>query len=775
MADRGAPARSTPRLAPQSTKWLVLCTAALLLDLFAFAEASGRGQGLRDLTYNEQGQLCFTQLLSAAHRESEAVRAEVEAGTKGFYGVDINIDIQSHDWSKGAHIWFDRKRHKLQMDAGINTNSVAWGRMVESIDKTGWDELYLETTGSGAYTNDVRVYCAGLIEGMMTGARVSQFYSNGHQLMLKDEAADHSLRNLKKLFFNEIEWIKKNSNFHAGVLSKEPEEVYFKHTRFIVFQIMGLRDGYNELADKAGVHSLNLVDLWCINNHALMPELMFEFMPAMVYERRAYQESISLLARNSPAAMRRVRNHPILRQIVEDHPRPSAARIVDPPRAAMRVLRGKSASSHAAFASVETPATAQRLRVASLADVRRATGTNETTAMRYPVGNAIDSDVNLAIIDPVTGRNFPAGRKATADEKRMADKHWERQVAKYGHCSAFIRVTSEYNDILAGHTTWDDYSMMTRIFKYYKFKFKGSRQFADHIAMSSYPGCVSSTDNFYMLNSGLLVMDTSLEILNPKIYDRLPEFPANSHMPSWMHVMVVNRLARNGGMWGNWFGERNCGQDNAQWMVLNYNGFSPGSPVPDGTLFVVESVPGISQKGDLSQHLRDNSFWGSYNRPYFGKIRDLTGHTAAENFYGALYSYDGNPRASIFASIAPTVESLLDMRNLMRRNQYPNEGVSPNSPGHAISARNDLDPVNLLPNGGIDAKITGRCLFGALQCQAICGPTHDDQSVFQWRGADHKDMFPGWPHFGLPDSFGFDWVQMTPAKSLDKIIDLNTC
>jgi hypothetical protein len=611
----------------------------------------------------------------------------------------------------------------------------------------------------------------------MTGARISQFYSNGHQLMLKDEAADHAYKNLKRLFFNELDFTKKNCNFHAGVMSKEPKDFYWKQARFVLFQVMGLRDGYNELADVVDVHMVNLVDMWTLNNHALLPELMFEYTPAMIYERRAFQESISLLARNSPAAMRRVRNHPILRQWVEDHPHPKVPKSVGPPPAALRVLRGKAVSGHRSSGGPAVPTTGRRIRAASLVSSGDAVRDSNATALRFPVdGNATEvSDRDLAIIDPVTSKPFPVGRTATAEEMRRANEHWEHQVAKYGHCSAFVKVTSEYNDVLCGHTTWDDYSKMTRIFKYYKFKFKGGKTFGKHIAMSSYPGCVSSTDNFYMINSGLLVMDTSLEILNPRIYDRLPEFPGNSHYPNFIHVMVCNRLARNSGQWGTYFGERNNGQENAQWMIMNYNAFSPGSPTGDGTFLVIETIPGLTMKADMSEHLRDNNYWASYNRPYFGKIRDETGHSAAQAFYGALYSYGGNPRASIFGSVAPTVESLFDIRNLMRRNEYPGEGVTPNEPGHAISARNDLDPINLLPNGGIDAKVTGRCLFSALQCQAISGPTHDSQSVFKWRDSSGKDIFPGWPHLGLPDSWGYDWIQMTPSKSLTKIVDLNSC
>merc|ERR1719421_2765688 len=228
-------------------------------------------------------------------------------------------------------------------------------------------------------------------------------------------------------------------------------------------------------------------------------------------------------------------------------------------------------------------------------------------------------------------------------------------------------------------------------------------------------------------------------------------------------------MARSGPQWSMFFGEQNNGQDNAQWIIVDYNNFSPGGGVPDNTVLIVETIPGMVQKTDVSPQVDSSGYFASYNRPMGAAVRDATGHTAAEAFYGKLYSYGANPRAEIFASFASGIQNLFTIRNLMRRNEYPNEGVKPNEPGHPIAARNDLDMINLLPNGAIDAKVTNRCLFRSLQCQAISGPTHDSQPVFKWKDGA-VDVMAGWPHMGQPDVYDFDWVQMTPTKQLDSIV-----
>lgn len=115
----------------------------------------------------------------------------------------------------------------------------------------------------------------------------------------------------------------------------------------------------------------------------------------------------------------------------------------------------------------------------------------------------------------------------------------------------------------------------------------------------------------------------------------------------------------------------------------------------------------------------------------------------------------------------------MDMRSIMNRNNWPGEGILPNEPGHAISARMDLS-ASKIPNGGIDAKVVNRCLFRSMQCQAISGPSHTKQTVFKWKDGA-ADTMQGWPHLGLPDVWDFDWVQMTPTAPLKHLVDVSDC
>ncbi|CAJ1359163.1 unnamed protein product [Effrenium voratum] len=360
------------------------------------------------------------------------------------------------------------------------------------------------------------------------------------------------------------------------------------------------------------------------------------------------------------------------------------------------------------------------------------------------------------------------------------DRDWKLRLAKRGHCSALVRLAPSNGDLLVGHTTWSDYSKMTRVFKYYKFHLPLSFQANELIGLSSYPGCVSSTDDFYMMDNGLTVMDTSLEVLNPKVYDRIPEDPDQPRLPRFLHVMAVNRVAKTGTQWTSLLASQNLGTGNSQWVVVDYNRFLPGQPLRDNALRLLEQLPGLSHQADLSSELSARGYWGSFNRPFFQDIRRLSGHERAEAAWGALYSFEAAPRAQLMRRYGSSISDLSGMRSTMTRND-PSDATPgmPSGAGHAIMARLDLDAmVNNIPNGGIDAKVTSACLMKTMRCQAVSGPSHGTLPPFRWSkeaiDGSRTELFQGWPHLGLPELWDFGFVEMGPQET-DASTKLSEC
>lgn len=350
-------------------------------------------------------------------------------------------------------------------------------------------------------------------------------------------------------------------------------------------------------------------------------------------------------------------------------------------------------------------------------------------------------------------------------------------LAYNSRCSVMVKWTE--NDLLAGHATWDDYNEMNRMYKFYQFKFGDplhvSRLHSQRTHMSSYPGMIFSSDDFYVLDSGLVLLETTLNILNEKLYSLSDP---QSTVMAWIRNIIANRLASNGAEWAGLFAHYNSGTYNNQWMIVDYNRFDPNAKtLKPGTLTLFEQIPGFTKSMDVTSVLQKERYWASYNRPFFAETnaRSMFEHfaTAEGNTQQEkeLFTYAQCPRARLFAREAPDVNDLEDLKEVLRLNRYEMDPISAGCPGNAIAARYDLKPVGtadatakcevtaLRANGATDAKVTNYALAQKLQAYAVAGPTDDDCEPFDWSKTKFKKPA------GQPDVFDFDWKLMKFADT----------
>lgn len=67
---------------------------------------------------------------------------------------------------------------------------------------------------------------------------------------------------------------------------------------------------------------------------------------------------------------------------------------------------------------------------------------------------------------------------------------------------------------------------------------------------------VSSMDDFYILDSHLIVTETSNGILNPQVWKQVVPQTALS----WQRVLAANWLSDNGKDWAHWVKQYNSGE-----------------------------------------------------------------------------------------------------------------------------------------------------------------------------------------------------------------------
>eukprot|EP01084_Bolivina_argentea_P135749 239153_1 len=191
-------------------------------------------------------------------------------------------------------------------------------------------------------------------------------------------------------------------------------------------------------------------------------------------------------------------------------------------------------------------------------------------------------------------------------------QHRQEKLEKYNwmHCSGYVHVTPLLDNIYFSHSTWWSYYCSNRVFKHYILELE-SKYATTHLSMSSFPGCLSSTDDYYQMDSGLVSMETTNSIYNNKLFKLL--IPQS--LFTWQRARIANALSSNVYEWVDMFSKYNSGTYNNQWIILNYNLFIPNEPLVDeGLLMIAEQIPGNISSMDVTNVL-ERGYWGSYNIP----------------------------------------------------------------------------------------------------------------------------------------------------------------
>lgn len=283
--------------------------------------------------------------------------------------------------------------------------------------------------------------------------------------------------------------------------------------------------------------------------------------------------------------------------------------------------------------------------------------------------------------------------------------------ARADHCSALVRLTPGAADIAVTHTTWSGLENMLRVLKRYDMPLAGVAGApvpGRWAALSGYPGMpLYSSDDFYVLSSGLVTLETTIDNDNKTLAE---QFASEHVVLEWLRNVLANRLATDGPSWAAVFSRYASGTYTNQWMVVDSNLFTPGTPPPPHTLTVLEEMPGNIVVTDRTPELTGASPWGggswaSYNVVADPRLFELSGQQALVDEYGgaggagAYFTYLNTSRANIFRREAPRVVDLATTQRTIRWNEFTTDPLStlacgsspPYSATNAISDRSDLN------------------------------------------------------------------------------------
>lgn len=126
-----------------------------------------------------------------------------------------------------------------------------------------------------------------------------------------------------------------------------------------------------------------------------------------------------------------------------------------------------------------------------------------------------------------------------------------KSAARAGsHCSGFVKLRDDLSELYIGHSTWQMFAMMLRIWKYYDFDLNSEGTVAQGTSFSSYPGSLSSIDDFYTLTSNLVVIETTNGCMNNTLYENVTP---TTGVLSFIRVCLANRMAQSAPDWAELF------------------------------------------------------------------------------------------------------------------------------------------------------------------------------------------------------------------------------
>jgi len=345
------------------------------------------------------------------------------------------------------------------------------------------------------------------------------------------------------------------------------------------------------------------------------------------------------------------------------------------------------------------------------------------------------------------------------DFQKMSAFQILEYIETHSHCSAMIKVAADFSDVWFGHNTWTSYSTMNRIFKEYRFKSSKGTEKSKTVALSGYPGTLSSVDDFYITDRDLYVTETTNQIFNKDLYKTL----THKSLLTWIRSIVANRLSDDGKTWASVFAQYNSGTYNNQFQILDLKLIDTEQKIiQDNALWIIEQMPGYTESADVTETLR-YGYWPSYNSAYFKAVREKSGYDdilVKQPELKDSIDYDSCVRANIMRRDQHNVKDLESYKKFIRYNDWKNDPLSKNNPGMSIACRKDLaaDPEC---RGATDAKVASiKDIKGTnkKKITIISGPTSDIQDPFDYSTAvcakKTKYVFNG-----LPQKFTYKWTE----------------
>lgn len=317
-----------------------------------------------------------------------------------------------------------------------------------------------------------------------------------------------------------------------------------------------------------------------------------------------------------------------------------------------------------------------------------------------------------------------------------------KSLLKHSHCSVIAKLIKQQNgeyDIISGHDTWSSYSELIRTLKTYSYEFDSKCKNNNEsllpkpkkISMSSYPGVLFSGDDFYVLESGVTLLQTTLNVLDRFKYYNLIDF--SNYIPEFIRLMTINFLSDTGVEWVENYKNTKNHLYITQWVVVDYNQLSlynarNSELTKKGIIQVLEEVPSKVFSEDITNKFFEDGYFGSFNYPYFDESFHILGFSKFQELKVKGSDPSVNSRQFIIDKLHNQIHDIESFIKIISYNGFhePNpefeDDPSLNDPTNGIMARYDLlQDADYF--GGIDYKVLNLAYSKKQQFDTRLGPT----------------------------------------------------
>ncbi|KAJ3440071.1 phospholipase b-related [Anaeramoeba flamelloides] len=151
---------------------------------------------------------------------------------------------------KYGTVYYDKQTQEYSYAATLDVRGVATGMESDEVEQDGWEKVSLRTSTSIVYSDSVKAYGIGLLEGILTRDRVVQVWANWLEYTFP-----------KGIPQDLIDFIEENIKWMKTQTAANPDDQLWKSLDATLKQIEGIADGVNWKGDSG----LTLQNIYILN------------------------------------------------------------------------------------------------------------------------------------------------------------------------------------------------------------------------------------------------------------------------------------------------------------------------------------------------------------------------------------------------------------------------------------------------------------------------------------------------------------------------------